>query len=167
MRKALLFISLSFLIVITACQSAESKEVLEYHNGFVDEVISRDEIITEAYDEIDTVETDEEAIVIANDKILPTLEEMKKHMDAQNPEKDDTKEYHKLRMEWFELYEEIIKLELQALEDYVNDVITDEEFIEIFEEVYEKSETLQEILDKGEEKADELAEKYEFEVINE
>src|SRR5699024_11418816 len=112
MRKVILFVSLSALLFITACQSAESKEVMEYHNDFVEEVVSRVDVITKAYDEMDTVETDEEALEIGHTKLLPTLEEIRTHMDAQSPEKDDTKEYHQLRLEWFDLYEEIVTTEI-------------------------------------------------------
>src|SRR5699024_6705017 len=116
------------------------KEVMEYHNDFVEEIVTGVEIITEAYDEMDAAETDEEAVEIGNTKILPTLEKMKVHMGAQNPKEDDAKEYHKIRSEWFDLYEEIVVTEVQSLDDYVNDRITDEELEEIFGDVYEKAE---------------------------
>src|SRR5690625_1130676 len=167
MRKAILFMSLAFVLLVTACQSAESKEVMEYHNGFVEEIVSGVEIITAGYDEMDAAETDEEAVEISKTKILPTLEDMKAHMDAQNPAEDDTKEYHKIRLEWFELYEEIVKTEIQALDDYINDRITDEELDEIFVDVYEKSERAEELAIKAEEKVEELTDKYDFEVEDE
>lgn len=167
MRKAILLTSLSFLLFITACQSAESKEVMEYHNDFVEEVVNRIDEITEAYDEMDTVETDEEALEVGNTKILSTLEEVRKHMDAQSPEKDDTKEYHKLRLEWFDLYEEIVTTEMQALDDYINNQIADEELEEILVEIHEISIDAEELAIKAEEKVDELAKKYNFEVLDE
>lgn len=166
MRKAILFISLSFILFVTACQSAESKEVMEYHNGFVEEIVSGVEVITEGYNEMDAAETDEEAIEIGHTKMLPKLEKMREHMDAQNPEKDDTKEYHKIRSEWFGLYEGIVTAEVQSLDDYVNERITDEELDEIFEEVYEKSVEAEELATEGEDKVAELAEKYDFEVLD-
>lgn len=167
MRKVILFISLSALLFITACQSAESKEVMEYHNDFVEEVVSRVDEIMEAYNEMDTVETDEEALEIGNTKLLTALEGIRTHMDAQSPEKDDTKEYHKLRLEWFDLYEEIVTKEIQALNDYVNGQITDEEFDKVLEDVYEISIKGEELAIEAEEKVDELAEKYDFEVLDE
>ncbi len=167
MKKAILFISLSFLLFITACQSAESKEVMEYHNGFVEEIVSGVELITEAYDEMDAAATDEEAIEIGNNKILPTLEKMKTHMDAQNPEKEDTKDYHKIRSEWFGLYEDIVTTEVQSLDDYINERITDEDLDTIFEEVFEKSLRAEELAVEAEEKVDELADKYKFEILDE
>lgn len=167
MRKVILFVSLSILLLFTACQSAESKEVMEYHNDFVEEIVTGVEIITEAYDEMDAAETDEEAVEIGNTKILPTLEKMKVHMDAQNPKEDDAKEYHKIRSEWFDLYEEIVVTEVQSLDDYVNERITDEELEEIFGDVYEKAERAEELAIQAEEKVDELAEKYDFEVLDE
>lgn len=167
MRKAILFISLAFVLLVTACQSAESKEVMEYHNGFVEEIVSGVETVTAGYDEMDAAATDEEAVELSNTKILPTLEDMKAHMDSQNPEEDDTKEYHKIRLEWFELYEEVVKSEIQALDDYINGRITDEELDEIFVDIYEKSERAEELAIKAEEKVDELADKYKFELIDE
>lgn len=167
MRKAILLISLLLLLFVTACQSGESKEVMEYHNGFFDEVASRVDIITAGYDELEAAETDEEAIEVIHTKIFPTLEEMKVHMDAQNPEEDDTKEYHKLRSEWFELYSDIVRTELQGFDDYINDRITDEELDEIFEEVHVKSGSAEELAIQAEAKIDELADKYKFEVLDE
>lgn len=165
MKKAILFISLSLLLFITACQSAESKEVMDYHNDFVEEVMSRVEKITQGYDEIDVVENDVEAIEIGQTKIIPTLEEIRMHMDAQNPEKEDTKDYHKIRSEWFDLYEEIVTTEVQSLDDYVNERITDEDLETIFEEVFEMSIKAEELAVEAEEKVDELADKYDFEIL--
>src|SRR5690625_186700 len=167
MRKAILLISLSVLLLITACQSAESKEVMQYHNDFVEEVVNRIEIISEEYDEMDAASTDEEAVEIGNNKILPILDEIKTHMNAQKPENEDTKDYHKLRKEWFDLYEEIVITEVQALDDYVNDQISDEDLEEIFEELQEKSVKAEELAIKAEEEVDKLTDKYDFEVLNE
>lgn len=167
MRKAILFISLSLLLLVTACQSAESKEIVEYHNGFVKEVVSGVEIITAGYEEMDSVETDEEVIEIGNTKILPTLDEKQAYMDSQNPKEDDTKEYHKLRLEWFEIYSEIVRREIQALDDYINDVITDEELEEILAEITDLAESGEALATEADARINELADKHNFELVDE
>lgn len=164
MKKVIIWMTLASLLFITACQSAESKEVMEYHNDFVEEVISKIDEIVKGYGEMDIAETDEEALEIGNTKILPTLSEIRTYMDAQDPKEEDTKEYHKIRLEWFDLYEEIVTTEMQALDDYLNDQITEDELNEIVEGLNEISVQAEELAIKAEEKVDELAEKYDFEV---
>lgn len=167
MRKALLFISLSLLLIITACNSAGFKEVLEYHNGFVDEVIVKTEKIDAAYDKMELAETDEEILEISQKEILPVLDEIKAYMDAQEPKVDDTKEYHQLRSDWFNLYNEIVRTEIQTMDDYINDRITEEEFDEIYEEAFPKLAEVEKLAGAAEDKINELSEKYKFEEIEE
>lgn len=166
-KKALLLIGLSLVLLLAACQSAESKEVLEYHNDLVKNVINKGDDVAAGYDKMDLAETEQEVIDISKNEMLPTLDEMRKYMEAQKPEKDDTKEYHQLRLEWFEAYSDLIETELQAMEDYINDVITEEEFDNISEGLYEKLDETNELAEKADQKIDELAEKYDFEEIDE
>ena len=163
MRKALLFIGLSLLVLITACNSTGAKEVLEYHNAFGEEIVDRVVQIGEASEKMELTETAEEDMEIANNEILPTLDKMKAHMGSQKPEKDDTKEYHKLRSDWFEIYSELVESEIQMMDDYTNDIITEEELEEKFEESFARYEEMEELWDKAETKIDELSDKYKFE----
>lgn len=167
MRKSLLFISLFLLLIITACNSAGFKEVLEYHNDFVDEVGVKTEKIDEAYVKMDLAELDEEVLEISQKEILPMLDEIKAYMDAQEPKVDDTKEYHQLRLDWFNLYSEIVRTEIQSMDDFLNDRITEEELDKIFEETYPKLAEVEKLSDAAEDKIDELSVKYKFEEIEE
>lgn len=167
MKRIFMPLGLVLLIFLAACNSAESKELLEYHNGLVDKVLDRMEEIDEGYDKIDIAESDDEVIEIAQQDMLPVLEEIKAYMEDQNPEKEDTKEYHKLRMEWVTGYYDLVTTELQAMEDYINDDISEEEFDNIVEDLYTQLEEVNDLSVKADDKIDELSEKYEFEEIEE
>ena len=163
MRKALIFIGLSVLVLITACNSTGAKEVLEYHNAYYNEIVEGVMEIDEAYVKMELTETVDEDVEIANNEILPTLDKMKTHMESQKPTKDDTKEYHKLRSDWFELYSELVESEIQMMDDYMNDLISEEELEEKLVESFARYEEMEELWEKGETKIDELADKYKFE----
>lgn len=166
-KRTLLLIGISLVLLLAACQSAESKEVMEYHNDFVEKVITKGEEVSAGYAKMESVETEEETLEIIQDEMLPALQEMKKHMEDQDPKEDESKEYHQLRLEWFKAYHDLIETELQAMDDYINDVITEEEFDNISESLYDDLDEVNERAEKADKKIDELAEKYDFEELDE
>lgn len=162
MRRILLLLSLFLIISLAACSSAEGKEVLEYHNNFVDEVISQVEIIEVAYNKIEYVEY-EEVIEILQNEISPALDDIQTYMNAQKPEKDDTKEYHQLRLNEFTAFVDLMKEESQAMEDFVNDKITEEEFNEFLDGLNVKFAEYEVLASEANEKMEELSDKHTFE----
>lgn len=163
MKKVSLFIGLLLLVLLTACQAADADEVLEYHNSYVDNVMGKVMKIDEIFDVIweDEIEDDEILDLIDND-LESSLEEMKVYMNKQDPEGDDAKDYHKLRMDWFNVYYDFIKIDAKSLKGIVNDTISDSEVEENFEESEVKFNESLELAEIADKKIDELSDKYKF-----
>lgn len=164
MRKTFLLMSLSLSIMLTACSSEEGNEIIDYHNDFIDEVISKTEVIKNAYSEIEYVE-DDKAVEVLKKEIPPVLEDIKKYMDAQKPKKEDTKAYHQLRLKEINYYIDLIKYETNALSDYIEDEITEAEFDEFLEALQVKYDEYELLTIEANEKIEELSEKYSLEDI--
>lgn len=162
MKKVLLFAGLFFLLFMTACQSADADEVLEYHNGYVENIGSKMAKMSVADEKIYDAETDEEAIDLMDSEKEPLLESMKEYMDKQDPEKDPAIEYHKLRKKAFDTFYESIRLDIETFRGIMDGSLTEEEIDENYDEsavIFEEAEKQQE---EAEEKMEELSDKYKF-----
>ena len=163
MKRISLFIGILLLVLVTACQAADADEVLEYHNSYIENVMEKAvEIdgITEKVWEEDT--EDEDVLNLVNNDLEPLIEEMKAYMDKQDPESDDAKEYHKLRMDWFNSYYDVIKIDIQTYKGIINDTMSDSEIEKSFNESESKFNESLELAKIADEKIDELSEKYKF-----
>lgn len=163
MKKVFLFAGLLLLAFITACQSAEANEVLDYHNAYVENVANKMDNIDAANEKIWMAETDEEAIEVIDNELEPLLKDMRSYMDKQDPEKDATKEYHDLRLKAFDAFYDSFQLDIETFRGLVDETITEEEADERYEQSDAKFDEAQDYSDKAEDKINELAEKYKFE----
>src|SRR5690625_7442897 len=111
MRKVWLFVGIALMVIVSACSSPEAEEVLNYHNDMVDDMNPKLDQIEGLYGEMETVETEEEAVEIHTDKILPLIAEIKEFFDSQDPNEDATKEYHKVTSKSIDLLRESDTLE--------------------------------------------------------
>lgn len=167
LRKILLFASLLVLLFTVACQSAESKEIIEYHNGYIDNVESEFDSIDALIDQMWSVESDEEVKDIITNELEPKITAMKEYMDEQDPKKEDTIAYHELRSGAIHAISESIELSMKAIQGLVDETITEDEFEDMLDQADEKSEEAAELGDKANDKIDELAEKHNLEEENE
>src|SRR5690625_8008754 len=97
MRKVWLFVGIALMVIVSACSSPEAEEVLNYHNDMVDDMNPKLDQIEGLYGEMETVETEEEAVEIHTDKILPLIAELKDSFDQQDQKEEEPKKYHNRR----------------------------------------------------------------------
>lgn len=163
-KKMSLFIGLLLLVLVTACQAADANEVLEYHNDYVDNVLEKVFEIDSIDDQIWNEDLEEEdAINLIDNDLEPLLEDLKSYMDKLDPEGDDARDYHELRMDWFNAYYDVVKTDLETYRGIINDTMSDEEINDKFEETEIKFDKSLELAEKADKKIDELSDKYKFE----
>src|SRR5690625_607803 len=163
MRKVWLFVGIALMVIVSACSSPEAEEVLNYHNDMVDDMNPKLDQIEGLYGEMETVETEEEAVEIHTDKILPLIAEIKEFFDSQDPKEDATKEYHKLRSKSIESLSESVQMENDIFVQLLSDEMDEDELMALMEEADEKS---TEAVDQDEEankKWEEISEEFDFE----
>ena len=163
MKKFFLFVGIFFVVMLAACSSAEGDEVLEYHNGFVDNINDRGSEIEQLNQKMDEAATDEEVYEISENEIIPVIDEMKGYMDKQDPETDVVKEYHQLRMDWFNTWSEGYYLENEALDKYISQSASEDETDELMNQSIDKFTEAATLNEKADQRAEELIEEYNFE----
>src|SRR5699024_7466984 len=116
MRKFILLSGSLFLAMMLAACSSEADEIVDYHNGYIDNVADRmDEMVDMGIE----VLNDEEVLGADEDVLLPFLTELKDYMDSQEElEHDVMKEYHSLSKDAFDKLHEVFHLYYKALCDY-------------------------------------------------
>lgn len=167
MRKYLLGIGAALLLVLVACQSDDSKEVVEYHNGYINNVDSKLEEVDEYGEVIYGESSTDEEIEEAADNLDELVEEMVSYVEDQDPSKEDTKDYHALRLEFMHLFQESIDLELKAIRGLIDESLDEDEAEDLLDESYVVYEDALDKFEEAEEKLDELSEEYNLEEIKE
>lgn len=167
MRKPLLLLSAFILIILAACSSPEADEVLDYHNNYVDEIVPKVEEIEQLSLQGASSESEEEALAVQVDEIMPILQDITDYFDGQSPEHDITKEYHELRSGWSSHLYEAVDLENQAVQGYLDDSLSEDEFIEMLTESEEKAMQAQEFTMEANDKWEEYKEEFGFEDLEE
>ncbi|WP_042146799.1 hypothetical protein [Paucisalibacillus sp. EB02] len=133
----LLLVGLALMVVLAACSSPEADEVLDYHNAMVDEINPKLEQIDGLYTKIDTVETDQEALEVYDNELLPLLTEIKEYYDSQSLEYDVAKEYHSLHVELANaMYDAVIK-EKEFVEAFLDESKSEEDLLALEAELVE------------------------------
>lgn len=149
--------------MLVACSSPEEKEILDVHNGYVDNVNPKIDEVDQVYEKINTAQSDEEVMDIRETELTPLVLEVKEYIDSQKPETEEAKEYHQIRADWANAWYDVIDLENQASQGMVDESLTDEEVTELLIQAEEKGQEATELAEKGHEKIDELSDKYDFE----
>jgi len=166
MRKYLLGIGAALLVFLVACQS-ESKEVIDFHNGYIDNVDAKLEEVDEQTEIIYNGDPSDEEAEEAADKLESLGNEMVEYLEDQDPEQEDTKEYKALRLEFAKLYKESIDLDVEWVRGVLEGSIDDNDVEELMNASYEKYEEASDKFDEAEEKLDELSDEYGLEEIEE
>ena len=138
MRKLLLLLLTGFaLMMLVACSSPEADEVLDYHNAMVDEINPKLEQIDSIYTKIETVETDQEALEVYDNELLPLLTEIKEYYDSHSLEYDVAKDYHNLHVELANaMYDAVVK-EKEFVEAFTDENISEEDLLALEAELVE------------------------------
>lgn len=163
MKRMFLFTGILLLIFMTACQSADANEVLEYHNSYVKNITDKMDHVDEANNQIWEAESEEEISDTIDNDLEPLLEKMRTYMDEQDPEKDVTKEYHEMRLKAFDSFYESMQIDIKTYKGLLDDTLSDEDADKNFEESEKKFEEAQKLSEEADKKIDELADKYKFE----
>lgn len=157
-KRIVLFLGAGFLTLITACSSPEEKEVLTYHNDFVDYTNPKLEEIEDLDDKIEKADTKEEAYDIEDNEIIPLIKDIKDYFDEQEPEEEVTKKYHELRSSWADKYYEGFQVEDEAYEALLGE--SGEEADDLFADADGKLEEASEDLEKANEEWDAIVDEY-------
>src|SRR5699024_12828121 len=83
MRQLFLFTILFFMIMLAACSSPEAEEILDVHNGYVDNVNSKIDEVDQVYEKINDAESDEVVIDISETELTAIGMEVKDYSDSQ------------------------------------------------------------------------------------
>jgi len=163
MRKVLLFLGIALMVIVTVCSSPEADEVLNYHNDMVDDMNPKLEQIEELYGEMETVDTEEEAVEIHTDKILPVITEIKEFFDSQDPKEDVTKDYHEMRSKSINSLSESIQMENDIFVQLLSEEMDEEELMTLMEESEAKAMEATEQDEEANEKWEDISEEFDFE----
>ncbi|WP_026907245.1 hypothetical protein [Paucisalibacillus globulus] len=137
MKKVLLLLTGFALMMLVACSSPEADEVLDYHNEMVDEINPKLEQIDGLYSKIDSLATDQEAIEVYDNELLPLLTEIKEYYDTQSLEYDVAKEYHNLHVELANAMYDAVAKEKEFVEAFISESVTEEELLALEAELVE------------------------------
>lgn len=115
MKRILLFASLLVIVTLSACNSAETDELVEYHNSFVKSVNKKSMEVEQAMEKSLSSETLEEALEIQKNEVVPLVDEIESYIQSQKPETDAVKELHGMRVEQISSWVEAYNLNHEAL----------------------------------------------------
>ncbi|MEC5424935.1 hypothetical protein QGM71_15720 [Virgibacillus sp. C22-A2] len=166
MKKLMLFILVSMILGLSACSSAEGKELAEYHNNYVETVnekATQVEVELNASFEAGTLE---EELKLQEENVLPLISEIEEYIESQKPESDVVKEMHSMRLEQMRSWVEVFNLRFEALEKTIEGA-SEEEVAEIVQQAEEKVVETQTKAQAANEKMAELADEYNVELIDE
>lgn len=164
-RKLKLFIS--FMTMLVACTSAESEELVNYHNGYVDNVNSKITAINTLNEKSLSSASFEEAYNVQKDELLPLVDEIKDYMDSQESETDVVQAYHSLRVEQVETWYEAFQMKFDVLEQMTNESISEEEANDIILQADDKFMEAGEKAQEADQKLADLADEHNLELEEE
>src|SRR5690625_2020347 len=127
MRQLFLFTILFFMIMLAACSSPYAEEVMDFHNGYDDNVNPKIDEVDQVYEKINASQSDEEVMDIRETELTPLIVEIKEYIDSQKPETEEAKEYHQIRAGWANTWYDVIELENEASQGAIDGSLTEEE----------------------------------------
>lgn len=117
MRKLLLFVSLSIILVLTACGSSSvGKDLVTYQNNFTKKVTPKINEVNQILKDSENDEGADVAYNTAKDKILPIVDEIKSYLHSEEPETGEVQDVHEQRVQAFDAYAEAHHLRADALQ---------------------------------------------------
>jgi hypothetical protein len=162
MKKLLVVLTGFAFLMLGACSSPEADEVLEYHNTMVDEINPKLEQIDELYTKIQAVATEQEALDVYENELLPLLTDIKGYYESQTLEHDVAKEYHNLHVELVDAMYAAVAKEKEFVEALLDTEASEEDLLALDAELVELN-TIAEEKDKAvTDKWESLKEEYDF-----
>lgn len=166
MKKKVVFTGIFLIIFLVACQSAESKEVLEYHNNYVENIQEKMNDVERINEEIWDSDSDDIILNAIDVELYPLLEQMKVYMDQQDPKYKETKGYNDLRLTAFNMFYDSMNLEMESFRGVLIDELSEEEVEKILKKSKNKFEEAKILEQKANKKIEKLSEKYKFDCEN-
>lgn len=136
MKKLALLAGLVLMMVLAAC-SPEADEVLDYHNAVVDNINPKIEQIPDLYEKVWAAATEDEAIEVFDNELIPLMDEIKAYFDKQEVEHDVAKEYHGLYVELVQSMNDVVAKEKEYLAALIDPNTSEEDVLAIEEELNE------------------------------
>ncbi|TFJ91288.1 hypothetical protein [Lentibacillus salicampi] len=166
-RKMKLFITLTAVLLLAACASAEAEELVDYHNGYVENVNGKLMEIDTLNEKSLSSASYEDALNVQENELMPLVNDIKDYMDSQEPESDVVKEYHSLRADQVDTWYEAFQMKFDVLKKMVNQSISEEEANEVIMEADEKYMEAGEKAQMADQKMEDLADEHNLELEEE
>ncbi|WP_010095350.1 B12-binding domain-containing protein [Ornithinibacillus scapharcae] len=136
MKKLALLAGLVLMMVLAAC-SPEADEVLDFHNGVVDNVKPKIEEIPEIYNNVFAAATEEEAIEVFDNELMPLMKEIEDYFNKQELEHDVAKEYHGLYVDLVKSMSDVLAKEKEYLTALTDPNSSEDDVLALEEELNE------------------------------
>ncbi|GAA0465735.1 hypothetical protein [Alkalibacillus silvisoli] len=157
-----LLMGLVLAVLLAACTSAETEELIEYHNGFVDLWEEKGEEMDVLAQEAMNLTSIEEVYELERDEFLPIVDEIVEFVTSQSPDSDVALEYHGMRDEQVQVWSEAVYADFELLEQLANGEITEEESFELYEDVEVLYIEAEQLMMEADDKIEELSEEHDF-----
>jgi Tfp pilus assembly protein PilP len=157
MKRTLIVLIISILLLLVGCSSSEGEELVNYHKNYVENVNTIAEKVDVELQKSFLTETPEETYELQTKNVKPLIIEIKEYIESQKPESEPVKELHELRLKQLGAWEEAFNLQYQALEKTIESA-SEEEVSEILLKSDQKIAEAAELGQKADEKMGKLAE---------
>lgn len=164
MKKIVVFTSLCFLVFLTACASSEAKEIVEYHNNYVENVNKRAIKVDEALAKSNQASTLEDTFKIFKEEVDPLVQDIKRYILTQEPETDVVKELNSMRVDQLKAWSKAFELRLKALKEANELSPNEDEVSELTDKSNKSFEKFNELGEKANKRFMEIAEEYNVEI---
>lgn len=162
MKKKIMFFLIAVLLtVLAACSSPEAKEVLNYHNDFVDYSNPKMDEVNQILDKIDLAETNQEAYDIGENVLVPIIKDVKDYLDEQDPKEDVTEEYHEILSKWANTFYKSAETQNDAYEEFIDG--SEDKGNELADEAEDLMMDANDYDEQALEKWDDIMDEYDFE----
>ncbi|SEP95520.1 hypothetical protein SAMN05216232_1439 [Virgibacillus subterraneus] len=164
MKKIFFITGLFIILLLTACASETAKELVEYHNSYLNNVNSKGQELDKIIKKSLNTSTPTEAYQLQKEKAMPIVKEVEEYINSQDPKTDIVKELHQMRLEQFKLWHEGIQLKFQAVKKMGNQSVSQQETKDIIEESNRILKDAMELGKKADNKFLELADEHGLEL---
>lgn len=165
MKRIASVLSIVFLLLLSACQSAEATELLAYHNDHVTHINTPMLTVDEVYGQIWEVEEDE-ALKLIEEDLEPLLKKMSTYLAEQILETEEAQTYHLLRKKAYTSFYEAMQIEIAIYRGLLDGTMSEEEVEAQFAQSSLKLAEASEQSAVADEKMKSYAQQYKFEEVN-
>lgn len=164
LKKVTVFISFCVLVFLTACASSEAKEIVEYHNEYVENVNKKALKVDKALAKFNQASTFADTLKIFKEEVDPLVQDIKKYILSQEPETEVVKELNLMRVDQLKAWSKAFELRLQALEKANESSPNEAEITDLTDKSNKSFDKFNELGEKANKRFMELAEEYNVEL---